>query len=273
MSYEKQFKDRGFSFEYYYHDNLGLGATIAEGIKYVKGSYLVWPDVDDTLPVDSISKKVFYLEQKAEYGLVRTRFMKIIEGTGFNHSEIGPSFKFDPNKENLFEDYLLSRGAWLQPGCFMVRMSAFDDANPNRYIFPTRRGQDWQMLLPIMYKYKCGFIDEPLYEYYIRKGSMSDQTNDILETVLHRYDMYEESITETVKHMNIPNCSMYIQMVHNHYLEEKLGRSFDYCDKNKAKIFFNELRKNKAVTPKALVKYLLVQTPFLNNVINKLRSR
>mgnify|MGYP000700747820 FL=1 len=125
--------------------------------------------------------------------------MKIIEGTGFNHSEIGPSFKFDPNKENLFEDYLLSRGAWLQPGCFMVRMSAFDDANPNRYIFPTRRGQDWQMLLPIMYKYKCGFIDEPLYEYYIRKGSMSDQTNDILETVLHRYDMYEESITETVK--------------------------------------------------------------------------
>lgn len=273
MSYEKQFKDRGFSFEYYYHDNLGLGATIAEGIKYVKGSYLVWPDVDDTLPVDSISKKVFYLEQKAEYGLVRTRFMKIIEGTGFNHSEIGPSFKFDPNKENLFEDYLLSRGAWLQPGCFMVRMSAFDDANPNRYIFPTRRGQDWQMLLPIMYKYKCGFIDEPLYEYYIRKGSMSDQTNDILETVLHRYDMYEELITETVKHMNISNCSMYIQMVHNHYLEEKLGRSFDYCDKNKAKIFFNELRKNKAVTPKALVKYLLVQTPFLNNVINKLRSR
>ena len=76
MSYEKQFKDRGFSFEYYYHDNLGLGATIAEGIKYVKGSYLVWPDVDDTLPVDSISKKVFYLEQKAEYGLVRTRFMR-----------------------------------------------------------------------------------------------------------------------------------------------------------------------------------------------------
>ena len=46
MSYEKQFKDRGFSFEYYYHDNLGLGATIAEGIKYVKGSYLVWPDVE-----------------------------------------------------------------------------------------------------------------------------------------------------------------------------------------------------------------------------------
>ena len=79
--------------------------------------------------------------------------------------------------------------------------------------------------------------------------------------------------TVSVKHMNIPNCSMYIQMVHNHYLEEKLGRSFDYCDKNKAKIFFNELRKNKAVTPKALVKYLLVQISFLNNVINKLRSR
>ena len=85
--------------------------------------------------------------------------------------------------------------------------------------------------------------------------------------------MYEELITETIKHMNIPNCSMYIQMVHNHYLEEKLGRSFDYCDKNEAKIFFNELRKNKAVTPKALVKYLLVQTPFLNNVINKLQLR
>lgn len=271
MSYEKQFRDKGFLFEYHYHDNLGVGATIAEGINYVKGVYLVWPDVDDTLPFDSISKKVLYLEQKSEYGLVRTRFMKIFEGADFSYSEIGPSFTIDPNKEKLFEDYLLSRGVWLQP-CFMVRMSAFDDSNPNRYIFPTRRGQNWQMLLPIMYKYKCGFIDEPLYEYYIREGSLSDQTKDVLEAVFHRYDMYEELITETLKHMSIPNCSKYVQMVHNHYLEEKLGRSFDYCDKNNAKKIFDELRKNNAVTKKTLVKYLLTQASFLNNIIIKLRA-
>lgn len=271
MSYKKQFKDKGFLFEYHFHPNLGVGVTIAEGLNYVKGKYLVWLDVDDTLRVDSTSKKLLYLEQKTEYGLVRTRFTKIFEGTDLDHSEIGPSFKIDPSKEYLFEDYLLSRGAWLQPGCFMVRMSAFDDSNPNRYIFPTRRGQNWQMLLPIMYKYKCGFIDEPLYEYYIHEGSLSNQAKDVLETVLYRYDMYEELIIETVKHMNIPDCTKYIQMVHNHYIQEKLGRSFDYCDKKSAKKFFNELRKNNAVTKKSLIKYLLLQIPFLYNIVKKIR--
>lgn len=73
---------------------------------------------------------------------------------------------------------MLSNQAWLHPGCFMIRMIEFSDDNPARYIYPTRRGQEWQILLPVRYKYKCGYIDEPLYCYYIYTGSLSDSSSD-----------------------------------------------------------------------------------------------
>lgn len=273
LSYKELFEDKGFLFEYHYHDNIGLGATIAKGVKYIKGEYFVWPDIDDILTPNSISKKVQYLEQRPELGVVRTRYRKLLEDQNNDMSQIGPTFKFDKAKEYLFEDYLLSKNCWLQPGCFMIRTSAFDDVNPERYIFPTRRGQDWQMLLPVLYKYKCGFIDEPLYIYAIHSGSMSDVSKDNLEVIIKRYDMYEELIVETVKHMEIDEGNKYINKVHNHYLREKIGAALAYSNKEVAKLYYKELKERNALTFKSLVKYYLVYIPLIYTLIQKIRKK
>ena len=69
---------------------------------------------------------------------------------------------------------------------------------PDRYIYPARRGQNNQMLLPIYYKYKHGFIDEPLYNYIVYKKSMS--TPDITEeSALDRINEYLELLRWTFK--------------------------------------------------------------------------
>ena len=258
LSYRDAFEKKGFSFEYHKHNNVGLGGTIAKGIKYVKGDYLIWPDIDDLLTNDSISKKVNYLESRKDVGVVRTRYRKLLEDNNDDMSIVGPSFSFDKTKEDLFEDYLLSKNCWLQPGCFMVRMTAFDDANPNRYIYPTRRGQDWQMLLPVLYKYKCGFIDEPLYIYAIHSGSMSDVSGDTFDTVCKRYEKYEELIVETIKHMNIPDEYKYVMKVHCHYLEEKINASFFYDSYETALVYYLELRRNTCVRVNLLIKLMLL---------------
>lgn len=273
LSYKKQFEDKGFQFEYHYHENVGLGATIAKGIQFVKGDYLIWPDVDDMLTPDSISKKVRFLESRTELGLVRTRYRKLLEDADNDMSIIGPSCVVDPSKEELFEDYLLSKGGvWLQPGCFMVRMSAFDAANPDRYIYPTRRGQDWQMLLPLMYKYKCGFIDEPLYIYAIHSGSMSDASKDTLDTVIKRYEMYEELIVATVNHMNIPEEEEYTKMVHCHYLKQKIDVAFTYNEYELAKISYDELKEFEQVDRTHYIKVLLLKYPLLNRLFKMIRK-
>ena len=269
LSYKKQFEEKGFTFEYHYHENKGVGATFAEGIKYVKGEFLVWPDVDDAFPPRSISTRVKFLMENPDLGLCRTKYNRFVDE---KFESVRPLCIINDNDKHLFEDYLLSRNAWFQPGCYMARMSAFDDSNPDRYIYATRRGQNWQMLLPIMYKYKGGYYPEPLYDYYINSGSLSDETKDTLDTVIKRYDMYEELIVATVNHMNIPEEEEYTKMVHCHYLKKKIDVAFTYNEYELAKISYDELKEFEQVDRTHYIKVLLLKYPLLNRLFKMIRK-
>ena len=55
----------------------------------------------------------------------------------------------------------------------MIRRNAYDSIYEGKGIFPSQYGQNSQLLLPIAYKYKVGYIDEPLIKYFVRSGSLS----------------------------------------------------------------------------------------------------
>lgn len=262
LSYQVRFEEKGFSFEYHYHQNAGVGATIAEGIKYISGDYLIWPDIDDTITSDSIRKKVDFLESNPEYGLVRTDFAKILDDNPAKIIGYGAQKYQNRWKEDLFEDYLLSNQAWFQPGCFMIRMDAFLDANPTGYIFPTRRGQNWQMLLPVLYKYKCGYIDEPLYNYYLHAGSISDASRETPEATIKKYEMYEELILDTVDHITMPReeKNSYKHRVVCYYFGRKIDVCFRNGLKDQAKIYYHELVKLGCSDKKSLFKMITTGT-------------
>lgn len=263
LSYQTRFEEKGFSFEYHYHDNIGLGATIAEGVKYIMGDYFIWPDIDDTLTKDSIQKKVQFLEENISYGVVRTDFSRISDDDLENVIERGAQKYPNRWKTELFEDYLFNKGVWLQPGCFMIRTSSFLDANPERYIFPTRRGQDWQMLLPVLYKYKCGYIDEPLYNYFIHAGSMSDSSSETPESAIKKYEMYEELILNTLDHISMPkeNREGYKIKVRCLYLRKKIDVCFMNNMRREAKRYYCELKKYVGIDKKYRVKASITGTP------------
>lgn len=262
FSYEKSFLEKGFKLEYHFHENIGLGATIAEAVHYIKGDYVVWPDVDDTLAPHSISKKVEFLEENPQFGVVRTDFNRIYDDNPDVVVERGAQRYANRWKEDLFEDYLLSNQIWLQPGCFMIRMSAFLDSNPNRYIFPTRRGQDWQMLLPVFYKYKCGYIDEPLYNYFLRKGSLSDASKEIPAVAMKKYEMYEDLILDTLDHIDMPagERERYKKMVNCRYLQIKIDVCFKNGMRSEAKKIYCQLKRMEKVDIKYKIKVLITGT-------------
>lgn len=263
LSYKEEFIKKGFLFEYHYHENVGVGATIAEGLKYVNGDYLIWPDIDDTLTPDSIEKKLKFLEENPNYGIVRTDFAKFNDDSPDEIIERGAQKYPNRWKEDLFEDYLLSNQAWFQPGCYMIRMDAFLNANPHRYIFPTRRGQNWQMLLPVLYKYKCGYIDEPLYNYYLHVGSVSDTSNETPEAAIRKYEMYEELILNTLDHISMPqeNREAYKTKVRCLYLREKIDVCFRNNMRCEAKRYYCELKKYVGIDKKYRVKASITGTP------------
>lgn len=275
FSYKEEFIKKGFSFEYHFHNNKGLGATIAEGVKYIKGDYFIWPDIDDTLTIDSIKKKVNFLETHLSYGVVRTDYAKIHDDNPSEILEYGAQKYPNRWKENLFEDYLLNNQIWLQPGCFMIRTAAFLDSNPSRYIYPTRRGQDWQMLLPVLYKYKCGYIDEPLYNYYLHAGSMSDVTNESPDDTIKKYEMYEELIVDTLVHIKMPKeiCDNYKRQVRILYLKQKMDVCFRNNMKKVAKDYYMKLKKLGGGDVKYRIKVLITGTIFAEVYMKRREKR
>ena len=63
-------------------------------------------------------------------------------------------------KEYIYEE--LINGNAVSSLAYMIRTSAFDKINPDREICISEQGQNIQMLLPISFHLKCGYIKEPL---------------------------------------------------------------------------------------------------------------
>lgn len=247
LSYKERFEDKGFSFEYHYHDNVGVGATIAEGITYVKGEYLIWPDIDDLLVESSIRKKVDYLENRTDLGVVRTNYLEVREPD--IQTIIGFGANKFPNRfsEELFIDCISLRNVWFQPGCYMIRMRCFDTANPERYIYPSRSGQNAQMLIPMFYRYKCGYLDEPLYIYVLHDDSLSNVLNNSTENKIEKSNHFMDIYIETIKHMNILEEKRVLELVENSFTAQKIEIAFRDRNKKVAIQCYKEMRSKKNI--------------------------
>lgn len=171
LSYTEKLKASNIDFKYIKKENQGSGAAVNDGLKHITGEYLVWPDSDDFLMPESIEKRVRFLEEHPEYGFVTTDGQTYLEGT---LEKKGIIKAIVPQDGQLFENVISGEVVYTPCG-YMLRMSAFLDVNPNKEIFPSRYGQNIQMLLPISHKYKCGYIPEVLYGRVDRPSSLSKQ--------------------------------------------------------------------------------------------------
>lgn len=224
MSFKPKFEKKGFDFIYIFQENAGQAVALNQGLRIFTGDYLTWPDSDDILSNDSIEKKVSFLENRKEYGLVRS------DGSIVNENDlsnvVGYFAKNNSNKykEELFYDFLVENKIWIANGCYMVRSSAFLDVNPGRTIYPTRAGQNWQMFLPILYKYKCGYIDESLYTYVIREDSHSHSIKEISDK-LKRCDDHEDILINTINTIDMDETE---RQKYKEVIEEKYTRKRFY---------------------------------------------
>lgn len=269
-SYKEQFEKHGIHLEYYRHENVGLGGTVAKGIKHIKGDYLIWFDQDDLLDPQSISKRVSFLEQHPEYAVVRTPFKKVHDNDLDKIIEIGPSKVSlkDRNKSDLFEDYLVCNNIWLQPGCYMIRMSAFDEVNPNHYLYPSREGHDWQLLLPVFYKFKCGYLDEPLFTYVLHDGSLSNAfLTESYERRIERMTNYCHLILDTLQHMDMKDYEKYEKMVECYYLKQKFYSSLVYGEMKHARGYYKSIKEKEGASFKIFVKYLFTFFPNITKIL------
>lgn len=271
--YIPKFKQKGMQFEYVYQKNSGQASALNKGLKIFKGHYLTWPDSDDLLTNDSIEKKVLFLEKNKQYGLVRTDAAIVNESRLDKIEGYFAKSNENKSKEELFLDFIIENKVWFAPGCYMVRTKAFLEVNPNREIYESRAGQNWQMLLPITYKYKCGFIDEPLYLYVIRQNSHSHTKIDY-KKMLERCDEHEEILINTIESLNLESEEQekYLSIIKEKYIRKKLCIASEFKDKDLVDKQYMTLRNNNISNINDFFEYLSCKNTIFNYVFKRLRK-
>lgn len=183
LSYRAALEDRGIAYKYLYQPNGGQAKAMNTGFREMTGKYLVWPDSDDLLSPDSIEKRAAFLEAHPDYGFVRSHGDFFQFETGARRGPL--SYLDNRFHEDIFLDLILEE-TYCACGCYMIRTELLRDIYPDLTIYETPVGQNWQILIPIAGRSKCGYIDEELYHVAIRENSHSRQNRTLQEEVDRR---------------------------------------------------------------------------------------
>lgn len=247
LSYKSKFEDRGISFQYIYKENGGVSTAVEKGLQYVNGEYLCWPEYDDWLTPDSIEKKVKYLEEHPDCAVVTSDAWLVSEKQV--DCAYGVLSRYNPNRfdRNHFVQALLSNSVFTA-ACQMCRMSAFDATHINRKIYPSPIGPNWQILLPMYYKYCRGFIQEPLCYYLVREDSISNGNYKTFEKRKKAIEEFIKAIKNTLITIDMPtdDLHLYQDLLDEKYALDKLQLGYESMDReyfNQALDYFVERNK------------------------------
>ncbi len=260
--YEPLFVSRGYTFKYLYQKNQGQSVAIKEGLSYVRGEYLTWPDSDDYYSSDqAIAMMVNEFKTSAEsVGMVRTQGMYVEDATELIFiSEIGKNATCSEDSKKLFYDCLLAlNGFYFAPIGYMVK-TEYLQATLKRGMYTQKdAGQNWQLYLPILYNYTCKTILHHLHYVTIRTASHSRGGYIGYESCLRRLKVYEHTLLDTlenIKNLDQPEKQTYIDKVKNKYIKERFRLAYQFDNKKDLRNEYRRITRNKIGSKKISVMY------------------
>lgn len=254
IKYKHQFEETGKRFVYLKQPNGGQAKAMNCGFPYLKGKYFIWPDSDDELYPNNISEKVRYMEEHPEIALVMSSADYVDEqGNVINHLVRARS-----ENDNLFRDLLLSKNVIFCPGVYMMKREAFLKCIPNGHINESRIGQNYQILLPVVYSERWGYIDKTLYKYIFHKNSHSNIDKDRFENQIERFTKHEETLYELLEEIcSLEDKEFYSHEVYKHFHQFYLRLANKYGRKKDLKKYYHQLKMVNANGTKEKIYYLL----------------
>ncbi len=277
-SYKGKFDEHRIPLLILNQTNSGQSVAINNGLRYVKGDYLVWPDSDDFYAKPyAIEAMVNTLSnEKEECAFVRGQLNLLEDESLKNIATIGIGAEKN-NKKNLFEDCLFQRNEfYFGAGAYMVdfhKMKRYTDLD----IYTEKNaGQNWQLMLPLLYHYTCVTIAEPLYNVIERATSHSRGQYVGCEQELKKYSSYENTLTETLKRikgMQEEQYQKYSDEIHKKYCHIKINTTFKYESRAAFKEIYSECKRCGYLTPTLRLEYLIIQIPHLATSLINIRSK
>lgn len=223
-SYVGKFRNNGMFLKKLNQDNQGQAAAVNNGLKYINGEYLMWQDSDDWYEYDAVENLVNYLNNNnlnVARGEVAVRNNETIDKIEY----IGKSKS--PQDYDAFKKYLYEFDSYCFPGIFICRIDHFDKCINDRNIYISRGGQNWQLILPITYNQKCGYLNRVVYNYRVTSNSHSHSVVK-KKDLIKRCNVHKDILLHVINGMNIDNKNKakYIKDIKYKYLKKKIKLLF-----------------------------------------------
>ena len=271
-SYIPKFDAKGYKLTYIYQENSGQSAAINNGLKLVNGDFLIWPDSDDFFNSDStISIFVSELKNRGnDFAIVRSlpTFVSEKNRNILSHKAISPEIAL----ENQFLNCLYSENFIWPPVNYMIRTEAFDQVNPKREIYVEKNaGQNWQMLLPLLFSYKCITINKNLCSVLVRESSHSRGGYSTYEQVLKRISSYRNTLIRTLDSISfMPDSEKlkYKKEITEKYKLQELELSVVYGYKKDEYRLISELKAEGVAIPYNKLRKIKMRNTKLGKVIS-----
>lgn len=231
------FEAKGYSLNYVYQENSGQSVAINNGLKLVKGEFLVWPDSDDFYSSSTALSSMVDILKNSDDSVSMVRCLaEVIEEKTL---AVVRKYSYTQQTE-WFEDCLFAKNNfWFYPGDYMVKMKDLDIRIREREIYTEKNaGQNWQLLLPLLYKKKCITINEYHYKILERAASHSRGQYKTFEEIIIKNKSYENTIIATLEKMSfLPDeeKNQYINQIREKYLLIQFRLAVIYGKTNIAK--------------------------------------
>jgi glycosyltransferase involved in cell wall biosynthesis len=205
LSYTERLREKGIEFYYKRKENGGQASAINEGLKIITGDFVTWPDIDDQMHDNYIDKKVSYMEMHPEIDYLITQ--SAIINIDSPDVILGYTWEVPPkSNEELLYRIITNTSFWYEPGNFFVSVEVLKCAIPTQHIYDLCgkwSGAQIQMMLPIIYYGRYGYLRECLYDYIIHESNDHNkykEKNDIMT----KYDEGRKVLKNTIEKLDIP---------------------------------------------------------------------
>lgn len=224
-SYVPLFAEKGYSLLYKRMKiNCGQAAAINVGLQLFSGDYVAWMDSDDILYCDAIVKKVAFLCEK-NVDFVISAGEVVLENN--LDKPIGRLERKVKKQDSFFKDLLDEHNVVYGPGTILVKTEFLKTAIPDLHIFESREGQNWQLMLPIVYSGKAGYLSEVLFKYVVHEDSHSHISRTYEEVIKRRDNFYVLQKETILKIPTMPSSEKdyWLSYIYNRMLISKLNNA------------------------------------------------
>lgn len=240
LKYKKEIEKKGFKFLYIYQENGGAASAINTALKYVNGEFIMLYDVDDIIFEDAVKEKADFLINNTDYDMVRNNGYYVDDS---DLDKINGLFSDGENikNENIFENLILTKANnW--PASFMVRTESLFSHIKDKEIYISQFGQNLQIMLPVAYFGKTGYINKPLMKYIRHTDSHSAANNN--NKRLYLANGYEKNRIEIIERLDISakEKEIYLTEIFIFYYRIRMQIAYEMKD---IELFNQEYKKLK----------------------------